>query len=254
MTELIRRVVQIAKGEDGVTEVPLGSNRGPKVDQYIRAAGYDPPVFWCQCFVYWVVRQACQDSGLVTPLLRTGSCDVLLGWAKRHGIYHRTPEVGDNFLVLASPNDAIHAGLVTEVLPGGKVRTMEGNSNAGGSSNGIRVIERTRNIASLGFVRWVDLLQTADYDLLIDGRFLEKMTVRDGSAMAPVRRTAVALGVPNEQITFDEEAQGVRINGKLLPAQIYREGGTSYAPVRVLAALLGKQVSVDVANRKVNLT
>src|SRR5262245_32730441 len=42
--ELLRRVIEVAGREEQqhVREVPLGSNRGPRVDQYLRAAGIDP--------------------------------------------------------------------------------------------------------------------------------------------------------------------------------------------------------------------
>ena len=42
--ELLRRVIDVAAREEQqhVREVPLGSNRGPRVDQYLRAAGIDP--------------------------------------------------------------------------------------------------------------------------------------------------------------------------------------------------------------------
>jgi len=35
-------VIEIAKAEIGVRESPIGSNRGPRVDQYLEATGYNP--------------------------------------------------------------------------------------------------------------------------------------------------------------------------------------------------------------------
>ena len=53
------KVVEIALAEVGVTEVPLGSNRGPRVQQYqapTELGGTGWP--WCAAFVEWVWEKA----------------------------------------------------------------------------------------------------------------------------------------------------------------------------------------------------
>src|ERR1700759_1193398 len=47
----------IAASQIGVFEHPLGSNRGPEVDRYLRTAGGAPGQAWCMAFVQWCVER-----------------------------------------------------------------------------------------------------------------------------------------------------------------------------------------------------
>ena len=61
---LLAEVLRVAAGEVGVMEVPPGSNRGPRVDQFLSAV--DPGLLgqpWCMAFIYWCFVQASQRSG-----------------------------------------------------------------------------------------------------------------------------------------------------------------------------------------------
>ena len=51
---LAAKVLQIAADEVGARESPRGSNRGPRVDNYVKATGLNPAGKhpWCMCFVY----------------------------------------------------------------------------------------------------------------------------------------------------------------------------------------------------------
>jgi lysozyme family protein len=72
---LAARVLEIAAAEVGVREVPLGSNRGPRVDEYIRSVGLDPTKGsypWCMCFLYWCFREAASQLRTANRLPRTG--------------------------------------------------------------------------------------------------------------------------------------------------------------------------------------
>jgi hypothetical protein len=154
VSALIERVLAIAALEVGVSEEPKGSNRGPRVEQYQRATGYQFPVPWCLCFCYWCVAKACKALGFKNPLMQTGDCDALMAWAKRNGRLHLAPKRGD-IALLVRGNDAYHAFFVVEVGPR-SIETIEGNSNVGGSREGYAVVRRRRALGSpMRFVRFV---------------------------------------------------------------------------------------------------
>jgi hypothetical protein len=64
-------------------EDPAGSNRGPRVDEYLKSAGIDPSAgsyAWCAAFVYWSFSQAAFRLGAANPAIRTAG--VLDHWRK----------------------------------------------------------------------------------------------------------------------------------------------------------------------------
>jgi lysozyme family protein len=162
---LLEAVLDIATGEIGVREQPLGSNRGPKVDQYL--SRIDPDLLgqpWCMAFVYWCFDQAAQRVGTQNPAPRIAS--VLRSWeicAERNlGTRISAADVArDPSLVrpgavfyIATGGRSGHTGLVQDVIDG-KLVTIEGNTNDGGSREGIGVFRRSaRRVSSvnLGYV------------------------------------------------------------------------------------------------------
>ncbi|TGE27757.1 CHAP domain-containing protein [Hymenobacter metallicola] len=163
---LLARVLQIAMGELGVCEHPPFSNRGPRVNRYIERTGLQPGVFWCMCFVYWCFDEAAAQLGVANPCIRTGGC--LDHWQRAKGRVSRItaamarqdPAVvrpGQIFIIrTARPGtaNAGHTGIVLEVN-GGKLVTIEGNTNAGGSDNGGGVYRQTQrkvNGINVGFI------------------------------------------------------------------------------------------------------
>ena|GEM_PF-6430298 len=247
MKKIVAAVLSAAGGEVGVTEVPIGSNGGPRVMEYNRAAGYNEPVFWCLNFCYWVVLQACGLLALKNPLLRTGSCDLLLYWARREGVLHTEPQVGDIFLVLASPSDATHAGIVTGVPGGGNVKTIEGNSNNDGSRNGYAVVARTRAVKNLVFVRWHDLIPEAPrWTLVVGGENLGAAWAdAQGATYAPARRFLEAAGVDTKTLAYDRDDNALVLNGQPLPVPVILRDGTTWAQVRPLCLAAGLSLKAE---------
>lgn len=144
-------VVDIAASQIGVVEQPRGSNRGPEVDVFIRAAGLDPAEAsfpWCVCFLYWVFRQAAKVKGIENPLPQTAGVITLWNLARRTEaqVVHRseisaqTVKPGMIFLFDLGGGKG-HAGLVIDVR-GDHIITIEGNTNPGGSSDGFGVFRR----------------------------------------------------------------------------------------------------------------
>jgi hypothetical protein len=160
-------VLQIASDQVGVKENPIGSNRGVRVDQYIRSAGLDPnqgSFPWCVAFLYWCFNEASSKQGISNPVFQTASV---------HQLWHRslnrpqtkriTPREANEKYSLVQPGQIFcldygsfrgHAGII-ESIQDGKMLTIEGNTNIGGSREGIGVFRRhTRHIeqVDLGFI------------------------------------------------------------------------------------------------------
>jgi hypothetical protein len=138
-------IVAAAAGEVGQAEQPPGSNDSPRIAQYRSAtAGAPGPGPWCAYFVSWACRQAGVPVGEGGH--GSGSVDALYGWAQRSG---RAQPVGSGYV--PKPGDLIvfnqHIGIVENVLPGGQIQTIEGNSSD-------RVSRRTHSRGdAIGFIR-----------------------------------------------------------------------------------------------------
>ena len=131
------RALEIAEKEVGVREEPLGSNWGPRVSDYLEAAGWLKPAPWCMAFVVWAYRKAGR------PLTHPGQASVgfFENWAKQHGYLVERPERpyrGDLVCLRWDSDDwPDHVAFVERVLAlrfrgghfVGLVRTVEGNSN-----------------------------------------------------------------------------------------------------------------------------
>jgi hypothetical protein len=160
--------IAVARAEIGVCEAPPGSNRGPRVDEYLRRVGLDPVTgcfAWCAAFVYFCFDTAAADSNRRNPLVKTAG--VLAAWnqAERHGARRISPLEAAAQPGLVKPGQIFvldygrgvgHMGLIAAIR-GGKLVTIEGNTNDGGSREGIGVFERTgRTIGSVnkGFVEY----------------------------------------------------------------------------------------------------
>ena len=164
-TPLLDKVMNIARGEIGVMEDPPGSNRGEKVEAYLASTGLEGGFPWCAAFVHWCFEQAAHELGTDNPCIRTAG--VLDHWNKagRQGIRRvmHAQATGDPQLVqpgmifiidTGDPGGAGHTGLV-ERVEGGKLVTIEGNTNSAGGREGIGVFRRnSRKINSInkGFI------------------------------------------------------------------------------------------------------
>lgn len=248
---MIEETLNVARSQIGQKEVPKGSNRGPMVTQYQRVTGYTFDVPWCLCFLYWCAEQAARNLGSSNPLLRTGDCDTILRWGRERDIVFTEPKVGDFGLVMASETDATHI-FVVEKITGAKMTTIEGNTNNDGSREGYAVLRRSRNLAPrYRYLRWGALAEAPSktYSLSVNGQSLGEVQAIRGVTRAPVRTTAVAMGIGNAEIAWDDEGQGVAIRGKLLPSAVLLKDGVSLVPLRELVTFVG-----TVLNKPFNIT
>lgn len=167
--DLLASAVHMAVREIGVMEDPRGSNRGPRVDQYVTATGLSPSgrFAWCACFVFFCYKEAAAALGRSNPVVRTAG--VLDHWnrAGAKGVPRITNAQASSNPGLVRPGHIFimnfgsglgHTGIVERVT-GGKLVTIEGNTNTGGSREGIGVFRRElRKIVDInkGFIDYGD--------------------------------------------------------------------------------------------------
>jgi CHAP domain/Putative peptidoglycan binding domain len=158
---LLAAALGVAVGEIGVREEPPGSNRGPRVDGYLRAVGLDPTqgsFAWCAAFAYWCFARAAEELGRPNPVIRTAG--VLEHWRRagaagirRLPAAEATEDPGrvhpGMLFVLDTGGGTGHTGFV-ERVEGGRLITVEGNTNDDGSREGVGVFRRTgRKLAAV---------------------------------------------------------------------------------------------------------
>jgi hypothetical protein len=155
--------LDFARKEIGIMEVPLGSNSGPDVSKYQDLVGIPHGLPWCMAFVYWNFNEASKKLQRKNPLVKTGG--VLAHWnqatckkilAADAAADPSLVKPGQIFIISTGAGTG-HTGLV-EKVEGGMLTTIEGNTNDGGSREGIGVFRRTaRKINSInkGFLQYV---------------------------------------------------------------------------------------------------
>ena len=166
--KLIAKVLEIATGEIGVREDPPGSNKGKRVGEYQRAVGIDPGEPWCVAFIFFCFASAARALKMKNPMetedCKTGSVLDLWNRARRakgtqivlHDDALNDPskvKPGMIFAISTGGGNG-HVGFVANVI-GNRLETIEGNTNDGGSREGIGVFRRTgRTIDSInrGFI------------------------------------------------------------------------------------------------------
>jgi len=157
---LMLQALAMAITQGGQLESPLGSNRGPMVDQYLISVGIDPTVgkpesrYWCMAFVFWCFEAAAKSIGTSNPLPRTAGC--LHHWNLSKTIpkavritnknaYEHPELIKPGLVFILDLGQGLgHTGIVEKLLPGGILATIEGNTNTAGNRNGIGVFQSIR--------------------------------------------------------------------------------------------------------------
>jgi len=158
---LTKAVIDFATTQINVLENPLGSNRGPSVDEYQLTVGLSLPAHphlnqngwaWCVAFTYFCYKKAAAELGITNPHIKTAG--VLDHWSTaktKAGVLRVTNSQATADPSLVKPGALFiidhggglgHSGIVIEVAHG-RLVTIEGNTNDGGSRNGIGVFERS---------------------------------------------------------------------------------------------------------------
>jgi hypothetical protein len=157
---LISEVIKIALKENEVREDPSGSNRGPRVDEYLSSVNLEPGLPWCAAFVYWCFKKASAKLHIANPLVKTASC--MQHWYKTKGIKIKLRDVIKNPLLIEPGtififdrgNGKGHTGIVISIH-GDLIHCIEGNTNT--HLNQVQgVYETWREIKSIdvGFIKY----------------------------------------------------------------------------------------------------
>lgn len=163
MSPFTSKALAIAALEVGVREEPPGTNRGPRVDEYVKSVGLNPDggFSWCACFVYWCFGEASRAMEIVNPLVKTGG--VLDHW---HKTTARKIAVGDarlfaddlpgTIFIMSFGGGLGHTGIVESLSdsPDGRMLvTIEGNTGPTGTREGVGVFRKRRALTSVkGFI------------------------------------------------------------------------------------------------------
>jgi hypothetical protein len=155
-----KAALEFAAKQLGVSERPPGSNWGPRIEGWIRAAGYGSPVPWCGCFANACIMAGGEPSGAgwigYTPAIVARAKSGTGGWT-----WHSSGQPGDLVLFDTPGGDpAVHVGICERKINAATYATIEGNtsSGSGGSqSEGGGVYRRQRstqgNFRIIGFAR-----------------------------------------------------------------------------------------------------
>ena len=163
MSQIIEDLLRVAVAEaDAHVREVGGNNRGPRVEEFLAAAGGSAGDPWCLAFVCW-----CMGKAGVKGWPQTAFCPNIWQWASDNGVLHNgqheAPQRGDVMLLMDAEGrmGAFHTGIV-ESVDGGRVNTLEGNTGDGNVADGDGVYRRNRAASSCDFVRWADLLTSAE--------------------------------------------------------------------------------------------
>ncbi|HPT61510.1 MAG TPA: CHAP domain-containing protein [Bacillota bacterium] len=145
-------LLAFALSQVGYSENPRGSNR-TKYGAWYGLNGQP----WCAIFDSYVSSA----SGNPLPPIATSKgyayVPDLEDYAKSTGQWRPrgsgyTPKPGDRVLFSFGKRRADHIGIVRNYVGGGRVATIEGNTNGAGSRTGGSVLEKVRSSNILGFV------------------------------------------------------------------------------------------------------
>lgn len=143
--------------DSGLYRETQGQNRGPKIDALNTEFGIPLGSSWCSTFYSKAGKLSFIDNGKKgIHLLYTASSQALLRWFKENGWTSNDPEdllKWKGALIIRTDPDGVHghvAGVEGRLTNGeGKLvalRTLEGNTDKNGGSNGDGAYERKRII------------------------------------------------------------------------------------------------------------
>lgn len=146
----LSKVIEVARGELGVTEKPSGSN----FTKYGFWYGVDG-VPWCVIFLCWLFDQAGERMAFFGGG-KTASCGTLLRWYREQGLTVDVSDIDIGDIVLLNfhgGKDPEHCGLVVEKgLLAGTWYTIEGNTTPGeegSQDNGGCVARKLRSVRNI---------------------------------------------------------------------------------------------------------
>lgn len=158
-TVLLHKAVEVAaqEADEKVREYPPNSNKGPKVEIYLRSIGLGGGYSWCAAFVYWCYLQASKEAERACPVVRTGGC--LYHWEKseangadrinaQDAIKNPTILRPGHIFIMDHGRGLGHTGII-ERVSGGLLHTIEGNTDASKTREGGGVYRLIRKVSEI---------------------------------------------------------------------------------------------------------
>jgi hypothetical protein len=156
--EHVQRLLNYTLSKVDVCEDPLGSNRGPDIDDWCREFGSPLASYWCAL----MVGHTRKHEGIWIPDRDVASCDEWYLQAEKAGLISKEPVVGAAILYTNWKRiqggrydgrwDIHHTGTLTRIKPA--LHSLEGNTTLGKfDRNGIVLALKDVNVpAALGYV------------------------------------------------------------------------------------------------------
>lgn len=150
--------------DSGTYRETNGPNRGDAIDHMDRQMGFDPTqrLSWCAifaCFSFWNAEQSGAQG---RHILKTASSQELLRWFRELGLVSSNPQDilswKGALAIRTNQPDTAHGHvtlLKARFTNSGRVvavGTLEGNTDAQGSSNGEGAYEHKRNVPMKPFI------------------------------------------------------------------------------------------------------
>lgn len=141
------RMLEVARSQIGVKESPAGSNRVKFNRAYYGRDVSGSAYPWCAAFMWWCAQKAGIPKSVIPKTASTGMRSYgMEDWFRAKGRYGRKPKVGALVVFTFS-----HIGVVEKVLSGGRIQTIEGNTDSSGSRTGGRVMRKIRSSSIHGY-------------------------------------------------------------------------------------------------------
>jgi hypothetical protein len=117
------RIARRAMCDVGIEEMPPGSNRSPRIDEYVTRVGSDLGSYWCAAAgAAWL-----DEAGAETPPHDAASTVEWLAWAREEGYVILEPVIGCVILYLDSAGKPHHLGVAVRLAP--VLLSVEGNTS-----------------------------------------------------------------------------------------------------------------------------
>ena len=139
------KLLDLARGEIGITESPAGSNKVKYNTAYYGSEVSGSAYPWCVAFIWWLFKQA-GASELFYGGKKTASCTVLNTYHQGQGQgVSGDYQPGDIiFFNFSGGSSTDHVG-ICESWNGTAITTIDGNTGTGNEANGGAVMRRERN-------------------------------------------------------------------------------------------------------------
>ncbi|MEO7043229.1 MAG: hypothetical protein ABI035_13285 [Gemmatimonadaceae bacterium] len=142
-------IVRRAMCDIGIVEMPPGSNRSERIDEYVGAVGSPPASRWCAAALaaWW------RECGAMTPTHDAGSCNSWLAWAIQRKMLNQEPRPG-RAVIYGSGGSASHIGVIVRVTP--LLLSVEANTSVGGDfdPDGVAVaLKQVSTTRVLGYIQ-----------------------------------------------------------------------------------------------------